>query len=182
MKTALSCTQNAITGFFFLLFFCSFLSFFLPFFFSPPFSFSPSLFFFSPLLLFSLQNHRGGQLPPAPPPPVAPPVTQHDFDRLYFFYPGFIFIKLDIPGNLVYLPFDWCLICSDCFTKACVGWVNWGQCQKGRVAKLIGFYGKWVLCQVLCFPFVSVCTRTHCARAHSLYRNPPKQNIMLNFK
>ena len=33
-------------------------------------------------------------------------VTQHDFDRLYFFYPGFLFIKLDIPGKPVYLPFD----------------------------------------------------------------------------
>ena len=67
MKTALSCTQNAITGFFVCLF-----VFFLPFFFfSFPrlfLSFSLSLFFFSPLLLFSLQNHRGGgQLPPLPP-------------------------------------------------------------------------------------------------------------------
>ena len=86
-------------------------------------------------------------------------VTQHDFDRLYLFYPGFLFIKLDIPGKPVYLPFDWCLICSNCFTEACVGWVNWGQWQKGRVAKLIGFYGKCVLCLVSCFPFVSVCTR-----------------------
>ena len=33
-------------------------------------------------------------------------VTQHDFDRLYFFYPGVLFIKLDIPGKPVYLPFD----------------------------------------------------------------------------
>ena len=32
-------------------------------------------------------------------------VTQHDFDR-YFFYPGFVFIKLDIPGKPVHLPFD----------------------------------------------------------------------------
>ena len=70
----------------------------------------------------------------------------------------------------VYLPFDWCLICSDCFTEACVGWVNWGQWQKGRVAKLIGFYGKCVLCLVSCFPFVSACTHTRCARAHSLYQ------------
>ena len=109
-------------------------------------------------------------------------VMQHDFDRLYLFYPEFVFIKLDIPGKPVYLPFDWCLICSDCFTEACAGWVNWGQWQKGRVAKLIGFYGKCVLCLVSCFPFVSVCTRTRCARAHALYRNPPKQNTMLNFK
>ena len=111
-------------------------------------------------------------------------VTQHDFNRLYLFCPlcpGFVFVKLDIPGKPVYLPFDWCLICSDCFTEACVGWVNWGQWQEGRVANLIGFYGKCVLCLVLCFPFVSACTHTRCARAHSLYRNPPKQNIMLNF-
>ena len=93
-------------------------------------------------------------------------VTQHDFDRLYLFYPGFVFIKLDIPGKPVYLPFEWCLICSDCFTDACVGWVNWGQWQRGRVAKLIGFYGKCVLCLVSCFLFVSACTHTRCARAH----------------
>ena len=49
-----------------------------------------------------------------------------------------------------------------CFIGACVGWVNWGQYQKGKVAKLIGLYGKSMLCHVLCFPFVSVCKRTHC--------------------
>ena len=32
-------------------------------------------------------------------------VTQHDFDRLYFYYLGFLFIKLDIPRKLDYLPF-----------------------------------------------------------------------------
>ena len=96
-------------------------------------------------------------------------VTHHDFDRLYLFYPGYVFIKLDIPGKPVYLPFDWCLICSDCFTEACVGWVNWGQWQKGRVAKLIGCYGKCMLCLVSCSPFVSACTHTRArARAHSL--------------
>ena len=97
-------------------------------------------------------------------------VTQHDFDRLYLFYPGFdLFITLDIPGKPVYLPFDWCLICSDCFTEACVGWENWGQCQKGRVAKFIGFYGKCVLCHVSCRSFCErICTRAHwhCARAY----------------
>ena len=80
-------------------------------------------------------------------------VTQHDFDRSYLFYPEFVFIKLDISGKPVYLPFDWCLICSDCFTEACAGWVNWGQWQKGRVTELIGFYGKCVLCLVSCFSF-----------------------------
>ena len=33
-------------------------------------------------------------------------VTQHDFDRLYFFYPGFLSIKFAIPRKSVYLPFD----------------------------------------------------------------------------
>ena len=33
-------------------------------------------------------------------------VMQHDFDRLYFFYPGFLFIKFDIPRKPVYLPFE----------------------------------------------------------------------------
>ena len=32
-------------------------------------------------------------------------VTQHDFDRLYFYYLGVLFIKLDIPRKLDYLPF-----------------------------------------------------------------------------
>ena len=27
-------------------------------------------------------------------------VTQHDFDRLYFFYPGFLFTKIDILESL----------------------------------------------------------------------------------
>ena len=29
-------------------------------------------------------------------------VTQHDFDRLYFYYLGFLFIKLDIPRKLAF--------------------------------------------------------------------------------
>ena len=32
-------------------------------------------------------------------------VTQHDFVRLYFYYLGFLFIKLDILRKLVCLPF-----------------------------------------------------------------------------
>ena len=76
-------------------------------------------------------------------------VTQpHNFDRLYFFYPGIVFIKLDIPGKPVYLPFDWCLICSDCFTEACLGWVNF-----------IGFYWKCVHVMFRGVPYVSVCTK-----------------------
>ena len=35
----------------------------------------------------------------------------YTYIRLYFFYPVFLFIKLDISGKPVYLPFDWCLIC-----------------------------------------------------------------------
>ena len=31
-------------------------------------------------------------------------VMQHEFDRLYFFYPGFSFMKLDIHRKPVYLP------------------------------------------------------------------------------
>ena len=33
-------------------------------------------------------------------------VTQHNFDRLNFLYPGFVLIKLDILGKPVYLPFN----------------------------------------------------------------------------
>ena len=42
-------------------------------------------------------------------PPILHPskkVTQHDFDRLYFFYPGILSIKFAIPRKSVYLPFD----------------------------------------------------------------------------
>ena len=31
-------------------------------------------------------------------------VTQHDFDRLYFCFSGFLCMKLDIPRKLVYMP------------------------------------------------------------------------------
>ena len=48
-----------------------------------------------------------------PPPPQkkiyihsSKKVTQHDYDRLYFFYSGFLSIKLDIPRKPVYLSFD----------------------------------------------------------------------------
>ena len=33
-------------------------------------------------------------------------VTQHGFDRLYFFNHTFIFVMLDINGKPVYSPFD----------------------------------------------------------------------------
>ena len=76
MKTSLSCTQNAITVFFF---FFGFLSFFLPFFLF--FSSFPRLFFFffSPFSSFSLFSFFpfkiiGGAIAP-PAPPVAPPLA-----------------------------------------------------------------------------------------------------------
>ena len=47
-----------------------------------------------------------------------------------------------------------------------------GQCQKEKVAKLIGLYEKCMLCQVFGFPFVSDFSRV--PTAHSLRRNPPK--------
>ena len=51
-----------------------------------------------------------------------------------------------------------------------LGLFHWGVCRvsklravsKGKGANLIGLYGKCMLCHVLCFTFVSVCTRTHC--------------------
>ena len=39
-------------------------------------------------------------------------VTQHDFDRLYIFYPGFLFIKFDIPRKPVY-----CLLIDALFVR-----------------------------------------------------------------
>ena len=55
-------------------------------------------------------------------------VTQHDFDQLYLFYPGFVFIKLDIPIEILFI----CLSIDALFVKivllgARAGWVNWGQ-------------------------------------------------------
>ena len=57
------------------------------------------------------------------------------------------------------------------FYWARAGWVNWGQHQEGKVAKLIGLNGKCVLYHVFGFPFVSVRTRTH---GPFIARNPPK--------
>ena len=50
------------------------------------------------------------------------------------------------------------------------GKVNWGQHQKVKVAKLIGLNGKCMLCQVLGFPFVTVCMCNHCP---FIAPNPP---------
>ena len=33
-------------------------------------------------------------------------VTKYNYDLLYFFYPGFVFIRLDIPGKPVYFSFE----------------------------------------------------------------------------
>ena len=74
-----------------------------------------------------------------------------------------------------------------------LGLFHWGVCRTskfGAFSKRKSCKIDWILdakcmlCHVLCFPYkiVSVCTRTHCTRALSLYRNPPKQNFMLNFK
>ena len=73
-------------------------------------------------------------------------VTQHNFDRLYFFHHGFIFIMLDIPGKPVYLPFD-----------------HWGVC---RVSKC-GAMSKMKSCNIdrivwKVHGIVSVYTHTHC--------------------
>ena len=68
---------------------------------------------------------------------------QHKFDWLYFFNHGFIFVMLNITGKLVYLPFYWCLTCYDCFAGACVGLINWGQCQKCKVAKFDRTARRW---------------------------------------
>ena len=88
-------------------------------------------------------------------------VTQHDFDRLYFFYPGFVFIKLD--------PWKACLFAFRLMPYL-LGLFHWGVC---RVSKL-GAMSKRKSCKInrivwkmhamscLCFPLVTVCTRTHC--------------------
>ena len=90
-------------------------------------------------------------------------VTQHNFDRLYLFYSAFLFIKLDIPRKHVYLPlrlmphlfglFHW----GEC--RMLVGWVNWGQWQKGR--ELCKIYRiLWEMRAMSCF-VLSFCERMH---------------------
>ena len=77
-------------------------------------------------------------------------LTQHDFDRLYFFCLGFLFIKLDdISLESLFI----CLLIDALFVRV----VSLGHMQgsklgvmsKKKVAKLIGLYGKCMLCQVL---------------------------------
>ena len=66
-------------------------------------------------------------------------VTQHGFDRLSFLIIDFYLsclISLESPTCLFAFQIDALFICNDCFIGACVGPVNWGQCQKINVAKL----------------------------------------------
>ena len=77
MKTSLSCTQNAITGFF-VVFFLFFLPFFF-FFLSPrlfPLFFLSLFFFFPSFPFFPFRIIGGGNCPPLPPPPP-PPWRRH---------------------------------------------------------------------------------------------------------
>ena len=56
-----------------------------------------------------------------------------------------------------------------------LGLFHWGVCRvsklgamsKGKVAKVIGLYGKCMLCHVLCFPFVSVQLHAYTLPIHS---------------
>ena len=75
-------------------------------------------------------------------------VMQHDFNQVYFFYPGFLFIKIDMYGKHVYLP-------------NLLGLFYWGACRvsklgatsnmKGLYAELIRLNGKCALYQVSAF-------------------------------
>ena len=71
----------------------------------------------------------------------------HDFDRLYFFFPGFLFLKFDILRKPVGL-FHW---------GALHGLVNWGEVQKEKLLNFIRLYEKCMLCQVF-----GLYARTHC--------------------
>ena len=55
-------------------------------------------------------------------------VTQHNFDRLYFFYPGFVFIKLDIPGKPVYLHIR--------LMPYLFGLFHWGVCRMSKLGAM----------------------------------------------
>ena len=63
-------------------------------------------------------------------------IAIHNFNWLYQFAYGLIFIMLGIMRKPVYLSFCWYLICFDCFTATCTGWVNWGQCKKIKCCKI----------------------------------------------
>ena len=100
----------------------------------------------------------------------------HDFDRLYFIYPGFVLIKLDIPVKPVHLPFDWCRICYYCFTGVCRV-SKFRAMSKRKSCKIDRIV--WKMCAMSCF-VLCFCEQMHVYR--SLYQNSPKQNVMLNFK
>ena len=92
-------------------------------------------------------------------------VTQQEFDRLYFFYLGFVFIKL------CRYPWKACVFAFRLMPNL-LGF-HWGVCKVSKLGAMSKrksckidriVHGKCdcATCHVLCFPFVSVCTRTHC--------------------
>ena len=94
-------------------------------------------------------------------------VTQHNFDRLYLFYPGFLFIKFAIPRKPVYLPFR--------LMPYLLGLFHWGVC---RVSKF-GVESKSKTCkmdqsvwEMHVMPNFELYARV--LTAHSLRRNCPK--------
>ena len=93
-------------------------------------------------------------------------VTQHEFDRLYFFYPGFLFIRFDIPIESLFIAFR--------MMPYLLGLFHWGACRLSnlgvkskRNTKLIRLYGK-------CSAMPSFELYARVPTAHSLRRNPPK--------
>ena len=67
---------------------------------------------------------------------------QNDFNGLYIFLYGVIFIVLDITGKPRYLSFHWYLIWHDCFAETCARWVNWAITKIG-IAKLDRNFNRW---------------------------------------
>ena len=88
--------------------------------------------------------------------------TQHSFDRLYLFHPGYLFIKFDILESLLICQFDWCTYL--------LGLFHWGR--RSGLSKLSGNTGNENLhiwsecvgnsCYVISFRWMNARVCTHC--------------------
>ena len=99
-------------------------------------------------------------------------VTQHDSDRSYFFYPGFYIHQVRYPWKACLFAFRLMPYLFGLFSLgARAGWVNWGQCHKGKVAKIYRIVWENA-CSVKFWAFL-LWVYARVPTAHSLRRTPP---------
>ena len=89
-------------------------------------------------------------------------VTQHDFDQLYFFYPGFLFIKLEIPAKACLFAFR--------LMPYLLGLFHWGNVKKEKLQNWSDCMGNAYSIKFWAF-LLWVYARV--PTAHSLCWNPP---------